>query len=215
MEAAVRAHPLWGGCSEEDLHSAGEVSHRYLHMSWDLGLNYLLLLFLSNLDIKPTFQNETSWLLTLRQYAAPADLSSITKVPSISKLENQGATMLLQEDQTRKVFRECPYMFVHFSDLKINDVEDLNNLNNLSSRLGSVSATIPSSSPPALAQEHVGTVRESEDNRVMELYIGLQKDTERGDDIPSSVSKQENTVSNFPREAVAPPGDNHDDTSEQ
>ncbi|KAB2083063.1 hypothetical protein E1A91_A05G246400v1 [Gossypium mustelinum] len=96
MEAAVRAHPLWGGCSEEDLHSAGEVSHRYLHISWDLGLNYLLLLFLSNLDTKPTFQNETSWL-----------------------------------DQTRKVFRECPYMFVHFSDLKINDVEDLNNYKQL------------------------------------------------------------------------------------
>ncbi|MBA0864959.1 hypothetical protein Goshw_007653 [Gossypium schwendimanii] len=64
MEAAVRAHPLWGGCSEEDLHSAGEVSHRYLHMSWDLGLHYLLLLFLSNLDIKSTFQNETSWLVS-------------------------------------------------------------------------------------------------------------------------------------------------------
>lgn len=65
--------------------------------------------------------------------------------------------------------------------------------------LGSVSATIPSSSSPALAPEHVGTVKESEDNRVMELNIGLQKDTDRVDDIPSSVSKQENRVSNFPR----------------
>lgn len=82
--------------------------------------------------------------------------------------------------------------------------------------LGGVSATFPFSSSPALAQEHVGTVKESEDNRVMELNIGLQKDTDRVDDIPNSVSKQENTVSNFPKdEAVAPSGDNHDDTSEQ
>jgi len=26
MEAAFRAHPLWAGCSEEELESAGEVS---------------------------------------------------------------------------------------------------------------------------------------------------------------------------------------------
>ena len=26
MEAAFRAHPLWAGCSEEELDSAGEVS---------------------------------------------------------------------------------------------------------------------------------------------------------------------------------------------
>ena len=27
METAFRAHPLWAGCSEEELESAGEVSY--------------------------------------------------------------------------------------------------------------------------------------------------------------------------------------------
>ena len=27
MEVAFRAHPLWAGCSEEELESAGEVSY--------------------------------------------------------------------------------------------------------------------------------------------------------------------------------------------
>ncbi|XWS21572.1 hypothetical protein CRYUN_Cryun30bG0065800 [Craigia yunnanensis] len=53
--------------------------------------------------------------------------SSINKIPSISELENRGATILLREDQTSKVFREYPYMFAHAGDLTINDVEDLLN----------------------------------------------------------------------------------------
>lgn len=30
MEADFRAHPLWAGCSEEELDSAGEVSYYYI-----------------------------------------------------------------------------------------------------------------------------------------------------------------------------------------
>lgn len=32
MEGAFRAHPLWSGCSEEELESAGEVSSLLLSM---------------------------------------------------------------------------------------------------------------------------------------------------------------------------------------
>jgi hypothetical protein len=36
MESAFRAHPLWAGCSDEELESAGEVSYStftlYLHL---------------------------------------------------------------------------------------------------------------------------------------------------------------------------------------
>ena len=152
------------------------------------------------------------------------DKSSINKIPSISELENIGATMLLKEDQTSKVFREYPYMFAHAGDLTINDVEDLlNNYKQLVFKYvfllkGSAgcSATFPLSGSQAQAQQHVETVKESEDNRVIEQNIGLQKDTGMVDDDPNSVSNQENIESNFPKEeAIAPSEDNHDDTSEQ
>lgn len=38
MEAAFRVHPLWSGCSEEELESAGEVSY------WTFTLNCTSLL---------------------------------------------------------------------------------------------------------------------------------------------------------------------------
>lgn len=34
MEAAFRAHPLWAGCSEEELESAGEVSFNLTLLSF-------------------------------------------------------------------------------------------------------------------------------------------------------------------------------------
>ncbi|XWS15070.1 hypothetical protein CRYUN_Cryun35bG0062600 [Craigia yunnanensis] len=152
------------------------------------------------------------------------DQSSITKIPSISELENGGAIMLLKEDQTSKVFREYPYMFADAGDLTINDVEDLlNNYKQLvfkyvcllkGSAVGS--ATFPLSGSQAQAQQHVETEKESEDNRVIEQNIGLQKDTGRVDDGPNRVSNQENIESNFLKEeAIARSEDNHDDTSEQ
>ncbi|XWS23820.1 hypothetical protein CRYUN_Cryun28dG0048100 [Craigia yunnanensis] len=152
------------------------------------------------------------------------DQSSITKIPSISELENRGAIILLKEDQTSEVFREYPYMFAHTGDLTINDVEDLlNNYKELVFKYvrllkGSAggSATLPWPGSQVQAQQHVETVKESEDNRVIEQNIGLQKDTDRVDDGPNRVSNQENIESNFPKEgAISPSEGNHDDTTEQ
>ncbi|KAJ8444680.1 hypothetical protein Cgig2_030354 [Carnegiea gigantea] len=81
MEAAFRAHPLWAGCSEEELESAGEGLEKYVmtklftrvfasvpddvkvdeHLSEKMALVQQFIRP-ENLDIKPTFQNESSWL---------------------------------------------------------------------------------------------------------------------------------------------------------
>ncbi|XVF64663.1 hypothetical protein PTKIN_Ptkin09bG0186100 [Pterospermum kingtungense] len=152
------------------------------------------------------------------------DESSINKIPSISELENAGATMLLKEDQMGKVFREYPYMFAHAGDLTINDVDDL--LNNykqlvfkyvcLLKGMGGGSATFPPSGSQPQVQQHVASVKESEDKRVIEQNIGLQKDIDRMDDGPNRVFNQENIETSFTKDvAVATSEDNHDDTSKQ
>ncbi|KAB1205413.1 Vacuolar protein sorting-associated protein 9A [Morella rubra] len=98
MEAAFRAHPLWAGCSEEELESAGEGLEKYVmtklfprvfashpnDVKLDDQLSEKMALVQQfvrpeNLDIKPTFQNETSWLLAQKElqkinmYKAPRD----------------------------------------------------------------------------------------------------------------------------------------------
>ncbi|KAL4295879.1 hypothetical protein GQ457_12G014990 [Hibiscus cannabinus] len=151
------------------------------------------------------------------------DRSSLTKIPSISELENRGATILLKEDQTSKLFREYPYMFAHAGDLTINDVEDL--LNNykqlvfkyaclLKGSDGASAAFLLSSSQAQ--PQHVETVEKSEDNSAIVQNIGSQKDTDREDDGPNGISDQENTKYYLPKEeAAASSENNHDGTSEQ
>ncbi|KAB2023844.1 hypothetical protein ES319_D06G047500v1 [Gossypium barbadense] len=98
MEAAFRAHPLWAGCSEEELDSAGEGLEKYVmtklftrvfaslpdDVKLDEQLSEKMALVQQfvrpeNLDIKPAFQNETSWLLAQKElqkinmYKAPRD----------------------------------------------------------------------------------------------------------------------------------------------
>ncbi|XP_021681425.2 vacuolar protein sorting-associated protein 9A isoform X2 [Hevea brasiliensis] len=98
MEAAFRAHPLWAGCSDEELESAGEGLEKYVmtklftrvfaslpdDVKVDEQLSDKMSLIQQfirpeNLDIKPTFQNETSWLLAQKElqkinmYKAPRD----------------------------------------------------------------------------------------------------------------------------------------------
>ncbi|KAK4387291.1 Vacuolar protein sorting-associated protein 9A [Sesamum angolense] len=98
MEAAFRAHPLWAGSSEEELESAGEGLEKYVmtklftrvfasipeDVKADDQLYEKMALIQQfirpeNLDIKPTFQNETSWLLAQKElqkinmYKAPRD----------------------------------------------------------------------------------------------------------------------------------------------
>ncbi|KAL2473597.1 Vacuolar protein sorting-associated protein 9A [Forsythia ovata] len=98
MEAAFRSHSLWAGCSEEELESAGEGLEKYVmtklftrvfsaipeDVEVDKQLHEKMALIQQfvrpeNLDIKPTFQNETSWLLAQKElqkinmYKAPRD----------------------------------------------------------------------------------------------------------------------------------------------
>ncbi|XP_024012207.1 vacuolar protein sorting-associated protein 9A isoform X1 [Eutrema salsugineum] len=98
MEAAFRAHPIWSGCSEEELDSAGDGLEKYVMtklftrvfasntddvISDEKLFQKMSLVqqFISpeNLDIQPTFQNETSWLLAQKElqkinmFKAPRD----------------------------------------------------------------------------------------------------------------------------------------------
>ncbi|KAG0501868.1 hypothetical protein HPP92_001940 [Vanilla planifolia] len=98
MEGAFRAHMLWAGSSEEELDSAGEGLEKYVmtklfnrvfaslpedvqHDEELFEKIALLQQFIrpENLDIKPAFQNETSWLLAQKElqkinmYKAPRD----------------------------------------------------------------------------------------------------------------------------------------------
>ncbi|RZC54296.1 hypothetical protein C5167_013153 [Papaver somniferum] len=98
MEGAFRAHSLWAGCTEEELESAGEGLEKYVmtklfprvfaSLEEDVKFDEqlfekmaLLQQFIrpESLDIKPTFQNETSWLLAQKElqkinmYKAPRD----------------------------------------------------------------------------------------------------------------------------------------------
>lgn len=152
------------------------------------------------------------------------DQSSISKVPSISELENRGATILLKEDQVSKVFQEYPYMFAHAGDLTVKDVEEL--LNNYTQLVfkyvcllkGSdgASASFPLSKSQAQAQQHVETFKESQDHRAIAQNIGLQNDTDKEEDGPTRTSNQENTNSDLLKEeAVGSSEYSHDDTSEQ
>ncbi|CAO2834724.1 unnamed protein product [Amaranthus hypochondriacus] len=86
MEAAFRSHPLWSGCSEEELENAGEGLEKYVmtklfsrafaafpdDVKIDDQLSEKIALVQQfirpeNLDIKPTFQNESSWLLAQKE----------------------------------------------------------------------------------------------------------------------------------------------------
>lgn len=55
------------------------------------------------------------------------DASSLHKIPSISDLENRGASMLLKEDDVSRVFWDFPFLYSQAGDLTIGDVEDLLN----------------------------------------------------------------------------------------
>ncbi|KAL9278918.1 putative VPS9 domain, RABX5, catalytic core helical domain-containing protein [Arabidopsis thaliana] len=98
MESAFRAHPLWSGCSDDELDNAGDGLEKYVMtklfprvfasntedvISDEKLFQKISLVqqFISpeNLDIQPTFQNQTSWLLAQKElqkinmYNAPRD----------------------------------------------------------------------------------------------------------------------------------------------
>ncbi|KAK7410564.1 hypothetical protein VNO78_01437 [Psophocarpus tetragonolobus] len=102
------------------------------------------------------------------------DELSITKVPSLSDLENKGASMILKEDKLNEVFGEFPYLFASVGDLTVSDVEDL--LNNykqlvfkyvsLSKGLGVSPTTYPPSHPQNNFEDRAKTTIGSSDEPV-------------------------------------------------
>ncbi|MCD7455085.1 Vacuolar protein sorting-associated protein 9A [Datura stramonium] len=53
--------------------------------------------------------------------------SSMEKIPSLSDLENRGASMLIKEDSINQVFQSFPYLYSQAGDLTVGDIEDLLN----------------------------------------------------------------------------------------
>lgn len=51
--------------------------------------------------------------------------SSMEKIPSLSDLENRGASMLIKEDSISQVFQNFPYLYSQVGDLTVGDIEEL------------------------------------------------------------------------------------------
>lgn len=51
--------------------------------------------------------------------------SSMEKIPSLSDLENRGASLLIKEDSISQVFQSFPYLYSQTGDLTVGDVEEL------------------------------------------------------------------------------------------
>uniref|UniRef100_A0A5B7AMT9 Vacuolar protein sorting-associated protein 9A n=2 Tax=Davidia involucrata TaxID=16924 RepID=A0A5B7AMT9_DAVIN len=143
--------------------------------------------------IQPQFSPE---LFRNKQEPYAEDQSLLTKVPSLSDLENKGATMLLKEDRVSQVFQDFPYLFSHAGDLTVNDVEDL--LNNykqlvckyvcLSKGLGVPTPSLPLSISQSQSQHHTETKKASDDTRASEVNNETHKDIGRTDDDSNGIS---------------------------
>ncbi|XP_028757452.1 vacuolar protein sorting-associated protein 9A isoform X2 [Neltuma alba] len=145
-----------------------------------------------------------------------ADQSPITKIPSLSDLENKGASMLLKEDGVNEVFREYPYLFARAGDLTVSDVEGL--LNNykqlvikyvcLSKGLGVSPTSHPPSDTQINVQNLVETKIDSSDSRPVDADEKTEKSPDSTEDISDgvSLSKEKNLERDLPQDgAVAPP----------
>ncbi|KAJ9166598.1 hypothetical protein P3X46_021324 [Hevea brasiliensis] len=142
------------------------------------------------------------------------DESSMAKVPSLSDIENKGASMLLKEDLVSIVFREYPYLFANTGDLMISDVEDL--LNNykqlvfkyvcLSKGLGGATPSLHPSNSQVHLHHETETVKEHQDTEVGEPNDKSQKQiTMANSSSTVSLASEENFESKSPLdEAVAP-----------
>ncbi|XP_068344873.1 vacuolar protein sorting-associated protein 9A-like [Pyrus communis] len=118
------------------------------------------------------------------------DNSPFSKIPSLSDLENKGATILVTNDQANQVFWEYPYLFANAGDLTINDVEDL--LNNykqlafkyvcLSKGLGVTAPSLPSYNSHTEFHQHTETAKQQELSRAIEPNDETSNDTDTMDD---------------------------------
>lgn len=115
------------------------------------------------------------------------DRRSLNKDLSISDLENEGASMLLKDDQANRIFHDFPYLFSQSGNLTINDVEEL--LQNykqlvfkyvcLSKGLGIASSSPSLSLTQSQSLHLVENVKELEDTEEVELKHDTDKDIEK------------------------------------
>lgn len=146
-----------------------------------------------------------------------ADESLITKVPSLSDLENKGASMILKEDKLNAVFGEFPYLFASVGDLTVGDVEDL--LNNykqlvfkyvsLSKGLGISPTSLPPSNSQNNSEDHAETTIDSSDNGPLDDNSKSEESIDTTDDSSDKVTLEEQKIeSDLPKDdLVAPEGD--------
>ncbi|KAI4388054.1 hypothetical protein MLD38_000425 [Melastoma candidum] len=117
------------------------------------------------------------------------DQDSISNVPSLSDLENKGATMLVKENEPSKTFQEYPYLFAQAGDLTVGDVEDLLSSYKqiafkyicLSKGLGETATT----SHPSLVQQAVTSTANHSDN------VKSEEVADRRDSIGSVIDDDE------------------------
>ncbi|PIN19018.1 Vacuolar assembly/sorting protein VPS9 [Handroanthus impetiginosus] len=140
------------------------------------------------------------------------DQSSINKIPSVSDLENKGASMLLKEDEVSKVFQDFPFLYAQAGDLTVGDVQDL--LNNykrlifkyvcLAKGLGvtTPSPSLPNAQGQNLEQPEIA--KESERTGEAQPNDDMQKDLPRvaSDSGEVAVKELENTEPKVPGEAA-------------
>ncbi|XP_073135210.1 vacuolar protein sorting-associated protein 9A-like [Henckelia pumila] len=140
---------------------------------------------------QPQLQVQSSETGSRSEESLGKDQVSLDKFPSISDLENKGATKVLKEDDINQIFHDFPYLYARAGDLTVSDVEDL--LNNykqlvlkyvcLAKGLG---VTVPS--PTSIAKE-------SEKNNDLKDISSLVNDLGEG-----SVSGLENMEPKLPEE---------------
>lgn len=145
------------------------------------------------------------------------DQLSISQIPSLSDLENKGATMLLKEDMVRQVFRDYPYVYANVGDLTVTDVEDL--LNNYKQLVFKYVCLAKGLGVPPLASSNSQSQEqhhpeEPEDTRSVKSNNESKKHT-RTDDGSNIVTllEEENFESKLPQdEPIAPQGGGNDET---
>ena len=134
----------------------------------------------------------------------------LTKIPSLSDLENKGATMLLKEDVVRQVFRDYPYVFANVGDLTVNDVEDLlNNYKQLVFKYVSLAkgfgvTPLASSNSQSQKQQHPKATKEPEDTRAVkpnESPLALSNSESQKLQHPEETEELEDTRAEKPNES--------------
>ncbi|OVA04771.1 Vacuolar sorting protein 9 [Macleaya cordata] len=134
------------------------------------------------------------------------DHVSITRKPSISDLENKGATELLKEDQMSRAFHEYPYLYAQVGDLTVDDVEGLlNSYKQLVLKYVCLSKGMAITSPPLplpIPQIQTETEKQPEDIRSVEENYKKHEDMGRKDEVTDegSLLQMETSESKIPED---------------